>query len=78
SCAFCFVQTARETAGAARTRSSLRPHFRGQGDFWQSSGATRREIANAYLGLGHRHCERSETIHLAAQRKGWIASLRSQ
>src|ERR1700712_5891166 len=25
SCAFCCVQTARETAGAARTRSSLRP-----------------------------------------------------
>ncbi|MET3841604.1 hypothetical protein ABIE49_003682 [Bradyrhizobium sp. OAE829] len=27
SCALCFVQSARETAGAARTRSSLRPQF---------------------------------------------------
>jgi hypothetical protein len=25
-----------------------------------------------------RHCERSEAIHLAAQKKEWIASLRSQ
>ena len=29
SCAFCFVLTAHETAGAARTRSSLRPVFEG-------------------------------------------------
>src|SRR5882672_3465711 len=29
SCALCFVQSARETAGAARTRSSLRPLFSG-------------------------------------------------
>ena len=39
SCAFCFVHLARETAGAARTRSSLRPlSFRGQA-FQQTSGA---------------------------------------
>jgi hypothetical protein len=25
-----------------------------------------------------RHCERSEAIHIAEQRKEWIASLRSQ
>ena len=30
SCALCFVQTAHETAGAARTRSSLRPLMRGR------------------------------------------------
>src|SRR5437763_3896474 len=29
SCAFLFAQIARETAGAASTRSSLRPRFRG-------------------------------------------------
>src|ERR1700676_4983418 len=27
------------------------------------SGASRREVANAYLELEHRHCERSEAIH---------------
>jgi hypothetical protein len=26
----------------------------------------------------HRHCGRSEAIHLAARKKEWIASLRSQ
>jgi len=29
----------------------------------QTSGASRREIANVYLELEHRHCERSEAIH---------------
>jgi len=38
---------AHETAGAARTRSSLRPLFsEGQG-FWQTSGDQRRENAEA-------------------------------
>ena len=45
SCAAFLVQTAHETAGAARTRSSLRPHFSGTRNFWQSSGAIRRENA---------------------------------
>src|SRR5437870_4288189 len=56
-----FAQIARETAGAACTRSSLRP---------SSSGGTS-EVAN--LGrsapregqtLPSRHCERSEAIHI--------------
>ena len=38
SCAFCFVQTARETAGAARTRSSLRPLFRWRDNEMQTFG----------------------------------------
>jgi hypothetical protein len=37
-----------------------------------NSGETRREIAKAYLKLGRRHCERSEAIHLAAQRKNGL------
>jgi hypothetical protein len=40
---------ARETAGAARTRSSLRPLIGEGRKFQQTSGATRREIAKAYL-----------------------------
>jgi hypothetical protein len=47
-CAFS-VQIAHETAGAARTRSSLRPlSLEGQ-KFMQASGAQRREIAEPYL-----------------------------
>jgi hypothetical protein len=42
--ATCF---ARETAGAARIRHSLLPHFLGDNDT-QSSGASRREIADVY------------------------------
>src|SRR6266542_1372416 len=38
SCAVLFAQIARETAGAASTRSSLRPLFREGGKFWQTSG----------------------------------------
>jgi len=45
SCAHLFAQIARETAGAASTRSSLRPLFGGQ-EVDANSGATRREIAN--------------------------------
>ena len=49
SCAPFLVQTAHETAGAARTRSSLRPLvFGGQGIFRQSSGASRGETAKPY------------------------------
>ena len=44
---FLFAQLARETAGAASTRSSLRPLFLG-GTKMQTSGAARREIANTY------------------------------
>jgi hypothetical protein len=48
SCALCFVQTARETAGAARTRSSLRPLIGEDGRYQQTSGAMRREIAKLF------------------------------
>ena len=48
SCAAFLVQTAHGTAGAARTRSSLRPLFERAGSFQQSSGAMRRENANSY------------------------------
>src|SRR5258707_7941631 len=47
SCAPFFVQIAHETAGAARTRSSLRPlKLRGRNDL-QTSGASCREIAKS-------------------------------
>jgi hypothetical protein len=64
---------ARETAGAARTRSSLRPLILRRAKKMQTSGDQRREIATLYP----RHCERSEAIHVAAKEE-WIASLRSQ
>src|ERR1700682_4876656 len=40
---------AHETAGAARTRCSLRPLIGGQGIFWQSSDVSCREIAKLWL-----------------------------
>ena len=52
SCAAYLVQTAHGTAGAARTRSSLRPLFSRAGSFWQSSGAMRRENAKVRLDNG--------------------------
>src|ERR1700759_924391 len=55
SCAFCYLPFAHETAGAARTRSSLRPFwdriapsFFGRNDL-QSSGKRCRENVAAYL-----------------------------
>jgi hypothetical protein len=48
SCAFSYVHFAHETAGAARTRLSLRPlHLRGP-KVTQTSDASRREKADAY------------------------------
>jgi hypothetical protein len=38
------VHFAHETAGAARTRHSLRPLFGEAGSYWQSSGVLCREI----------------------------------
>jgi hypothetical protein len=35
-------------------------------------GETRRGIAESYVKLQQRHCERSEAIHLAAQRKNGL------
>ena len=48
SCALLFAQIARATAGAASTRSSLRPPNKRAGSCKQSSGSSCREIANAY------------------------------
>src|SRR5206468_10542515 len=56
SCAFLFAQIARETAGAASTRSSLRPLFRRGQTKMQTSGDQCREKAK----LHPRHCERSD------------------
>src|SRR5437899_4779724 len=53
SCALLFAQIARETAGAASTRSSLRPLSSGGQTKKQTSGETRRENAKSYP----RHCE---------------------
>src|ERR671918_576966 len=39
---------AHETAGAASTRSSLRPLNERAGSWWQTSGSSCREIANAH------------------------------
>jgi hypothetical protein len=48
SCAFSYVQLAHETAGAARTRLSLRPLLFWEGaKLTQTSGGSRRENANA-------------------------------
>ena len=47
-----FLHTfAHETAGAARTRCSLRPHFFGVQLELQTSGALSREIAKSYFQL---------------------------
>src|SRR5258705_14007536 len=40
--------------------------------FINGSGASRREVGNAFVKLEQRHCERSEAIHLAAQRKNGL------
>ena len=77
SCALCFVLTARETAGAARTRSSLRPLMRGR----EVSGKARAQCAaRVWTHVLQRHCEEplrrcNPSIRFAAL---WIASLRSQ
>ncbi|MDO9560680.1 MAG: hypothetical protein Q7J60_03590, partial [Bradyrhizobium sp.] len=49
SCAFVLCEFAHETAGAARTRSSLRPLSRGHGNLKATSGGTRREIVKPCL-----------------------------
>jgi hypothetical protein len=81
SCAHFFVHIAHETAGAARTRSSLRPLYFEGGRFFNGSGAWRRENAESYLApslraTGSRECAPDdrlrEAIHLAAQRKNGL------
>src|SRR5205814_9364559 len=48
SCAFLFAQIARETAGAASTRSSLRPLIEERANEMQTSGSSCRENTNAH------------------------------
>src|SRR6266404_6342096 len=62
SCASLLAQIAHGTAGAASTRSSLRPLISKRAIEMQTSGDQRREIAKMYP----HHCERSEAIHLSA------------
>src|SRR6266404_5723848 len=57
SCAHFFVPIAHETAGAARTRSSLRPHWA------RASVKLRAHRAARRRNCIHSHCERSEAIH---------------
>ena len=47
---FLYVHFAHEIAGAARTRSSLRPLISYGANALHDSGALRREIADVYLG----------------------------
>jgi len=51
-----FAHLARETAGAASTRSSLLPLFKGDIEM-QTSGEPRREIAGVYLSTSSRPSE---------------------
>jgi hypothetical protein len=78
-----FAHPAHETAGAARTRHSLLPLFRGDRPFQQSSGKPCREKADAYLllkfELRSHHViasDAKQSIYPLAE--AWIASLRSQ
>src|SRR3954470_21046603 len=48
SCATCYAQAARETAGAASTRSSLRPLKKRAESCKQTSDAMRRENVTSY------------------------------
>src|SRR5213080_1426055 len=65
SCAFLFAQIARETAGAASTRSSLRPLFKRRANGIAKLG---RSAPRESEGMSSRHCEErsDEAIHLSA------------
>src|SRR6266508_4268961 len=63
SCALLFAQIARETAGAASTRSSLRPLISKRANEDANLG---RSAPREGEGMSTRHCERSEAIHSAA------------
>src|SRR6266404_1469325 len=60
SCALLFAQIARETAGAASTRSSLRPLLSGGQEVDSKPRAQCAARSRSHI---HRHCERSEAIH---------------
>src|SRR5438552_8163237 len=63
SCAFLFAQIARETAGAASTRSSLRPLFRREPNEDANLGRSAPRERESVLFVGW--VERSETHHYA-------------
>src|ERR1700724_1696806 len=89
SCAHFLMHIAHETAGAARTRSSLRPLFFEGEVSSKTPGASRRENAKSYSGFVG-WVERSDTHRLTGsvdgyrfappilQTTNWIVSLRSQ
>ena len=72
SCALSFVQIARETAGAARIRLSLRPLFSKRVNSYAKLGHVVPRECGRTFDVGNewtlfpRHCERSEAIHLSA------------
>ena len=70
SCATCYAQIARETAGAASTRSFLRPLFRRGQMTTQTSGEIRREKAKARSAVIASAAKQS----IAQQVERWIAS----
>src|ERR1700736_2885632 len=70
SCAHFLVQLAHETAGAARTRHSLRPLLFGARDSWNHSGAWRRGSVNSCPPS--LRAKRSNPLFLCMAR--WIAS----
>jgi hypothetical protein len=76
SCAPLSPSLAHETAGAASTRHSLLPHFRGK-EFQQTSGAARRENARSYSAVIPGRAKREPGIHRAAEQvERWIPGLR--
>src|ERR1700682_1402064 len=73
SCAHFFVHIAHETAGAARTWSSLRPLiFEGE-EFLHNSGASRREIVELCPLTVSARSVSDEAIHTTIAAR-WIAS----
>jgi hypothetical protein len=73
SCAVSLNAFAHETAGAARTRSSLRPLFFGGASFRHDSGKSRRENADAYLLF-----EIRIGVHVVIARSQRVARMRAR
>src|SRR5258708_23822908 len=66
SCACSYAHIARETAGAASTRRSLRPLLLGAKRFARPGRNAPRECGGVFFA---RHCERSEAIHSSFTRR---------
>ena len=85
---FSFVQLAHETAGAACTRSSLRPLFSRAEVLGKPRAHHAARLRSRILALVEEHepnishviarSDSDEAIHASARAEGWIASLRSQ